>query len=204
MGFFFETQRWRTWVLGSLLLGPLIANEPVLGLRPLGTVDATLMRELQTDLEACMICKVILLPTVPMPASAYYPSRHRYRADGLLDALARLGGTGAHKLVGITQVDISTTKGAIPDWGIFGLGLLGGRTCVISTFRLGARGANSELRRERMRRVVRHEVLHTFGLEHCPTSGCVMEDAQGGIASVDRGDGSPCQICRKQVPGLWR
>ena len=40
--------------------------------------------------------------------------------------------------------------------------------------------------RQRLAKVAVHEAGHTLGLEHCPTRGCLMEDAEGQVATCDR------------------
>ena len=100
------------------------------------------------------------------------------------------------KIFGLTAVDISTTKDDVKDCGIFGLGTLDGATCVISTFRLGARKASAAKRIERLIKVVNHEIGHTFGLDHCPTPHCLMEDAKG---TVDSEDGGFCPSFRQRL-----
>jgi archaemetzincin len=100
--------------------------------------------------------------------------------------------------VGITAKDISTTKGENKDWGVFGLGELDGRVCVVSTFRLGARGADEKKLRDRLRKVAVHEVGHVISLEHCPKQGCVMQDAESSIATVDGETGKFCDDCNER------
>lgn len=92
------------------------------------------------------------------------------------------------------------TNGEHEDWGIFGLGELAGRVCVVSTFRLGARGADETKLRERLRKVAIHEVGHVMGLPHCTHKHCVMRDAEGSIATVDAETGAFCQECERE----WR
>ena len=77
------------------------------------------------------------------------------------------------KIVGITSKDISTTKGKNPDHGVMGLGSMGGKSCMISTFRL-KKGSN-----EQLFKTVIHELGHNFGLDHCPVKTCFMRDAEG-------------------------
>ena len=100
------------------------------------------------------------------------------------------------KVLALTAVDVSTSKPPHRDWGVFGLGTLGGRSAVISTFRL-KRGAKS---REhlvfRIATTAVHEVGHMLGLEHCEEPRCVMQDAHGSIRNTDSSTGRPGPACR--------
>ncbi len=113
-----------------------------------------------------------LLPAVPIPAVAFYKPRNRYRADSLLKWLSPKANIN-QKIVGITSKDISTTKGNNPDHGVMGLGAMGGKSCMISTFRL-KKGSN-----EQLFKTVIHELGHNFNLPHCPIEACYMADAKG-------------------------
>jgi archaemetzincin len=135
---------------------------------------------------------------VDLPKSAYYPPRKRYRAERLLDFLQARALPGESHL-GLTTVDISTTKGRYRDWGIFGLGNLRGRSCIISCRRL-MRGTRDEERiRHRIVTTAVHEVGHMLGLPHCPVPRCVMNDAKGTIRTVDATDGHLCARCRARI-----
>lgn len=173
----------------------------VVVLQPLGSVDAALLEAVRTDVAGFFDVDAKTAPVTPLPSSAWYEPRTRYRADRLL---AALGGVApeADRLVGITTSDISVTKGEHPDWGIFGLGSLGGRTCVVSTFRLRRGPAAHGLLLERLRKVVRHELGHTWGLEHCPTPHCLMQDCEGTIHTVDGEPGLLCARCREALRRL--
>jgi len=113
-----------------------------------------------------------LLPAVPIPAVAFYKPRNRYRADSLLKWLSPKANIN-QKIVGITSKDISTTKGNNPDHGVMGLGAMGGKSCMISTFRL-KKGSN-----EQLFKTVIHELGHNFNLPHCSIEACYMADAKG-------------------------
>ncbi|MDO9026770.1 MAG: Zn-dependent protease [bacterium] len=152
-------------------------------------------------INSCYHVQVTVLPKQKLPPGSFYRPRQRYRADKILDHLATSIDGKYQKVLGITGRDISTTKGDIYDWGIFGLGSLGGRACVVSTFRLKGK-ASPTLLKQRIAKVVNHELGHTLGLDHCPTFGCLMEDAGGTIKTVDRESGSFCGQCRIKLGGL--
>jgi archaemetzincin len=135
------------------------------------------------------------LPRVELPSGAYYPPGKRYRAERLLDFLApRLPADGL-RILGLTAVDISTSKGKVYDWGILGLGSLDGASGVLSAFRCHKRSRGPQHARERLAKVAVHETGHTLGLDHCPQRGCLMEDAEGSVLTTDR-EYDLCPRCR--------
>jgi archaemetzincin len=141
--------------------------------------------------------EVTKLPPVPLPDRALNATRRRYRAEKLLDLLGEQAPRDAFRVLGLTAVDISTTKDKIQDWGILGLATLDGRTCVISRFRT-RRGASEPVAQIRFAKTAVHEIGHTLGLEHCPTRGCLMEDARGTVFTTDR-EYDLCADCREKL-----
>jgi archaemetzincin len=141
------------------------------------------------------------LPVAVLPSQAYYAPRKRYRAERLLDYLEQHTPNDAQVVMGLTEADISTTKGDIYDWGILGLATVSGRQCVISRYR-ATRGAKSpDHVKERLAKTVVHEVGHTIGLLHCPNYGCIMEDGKGSVLTTDH-ERDVCGDCRAKVGNL--
>ena len=186
-------------LLGLAIFPAQAADELKIALQPLGKVPADVVETVRRYLEQIYAVHVEVLAAKELPASAFYRPRERYRAEKLLDWLEANTAATFTKVIGITAADISTTKGEVFDWGIFGLGQLGQRPCVLSTFRL-ARGVPHEKLLLRTQRVAAHEVGHTFGLEHCLTPRCTMNDAEGKVATVDAENGQLCEQCHARVP----
>ncbi len=177
------------------------AELPQVAIQPLGSVKAADIARVTDGIVARYAVKVEVLPSEPLPVGAWYEPRERYKADGILDATATRQ-PRFDKIVMLTSRDISVTNDAGKDWGILGLGQLGGRVCVVSTFRLRAGKADDKLFAARLVKVVNHELGHTFGLGHCETPGCLMQDAHGKIATVDGEKGAPCAACSASLPLL--
>ena len=130
--------------------------------------------------------------SAPLPPSAYYAPRNRYKGDTIIKYLSPLKRDHYRFVAGFTSKDISTKKNGMEDWGIFGLGSLDNGGCITSSYRL-RKNASEKLLLERLQKVVLHEMGHNFGLPHCITGDpCNMVDAQGKISTVD---GNPMDIC---------
>jgi len=122
--------------------------------------------------------EVIINNSIALPKKAINQSRTRYRADSLIRFLGDFVKDG-QLVIGLTNKDISTTKGKYPDWGVMGLGFCPGKSCIASTFRI--KGKNRD---EKFFKVAIHELGHTQGLaqtktKHCLDKVCLMRDAEG-------------------------
>jgi archaemetzincin len=104
----------------------------------------------------------------------------------------------AYRILGVTDVDISTTNGAYAGWGVMGLGSMDGRSCVLSSFRCSRSAKDAEHALIRFGKTAVHELGHTFGLPHCPTRGCIVEDGHGTATTTDH-EYELCVACRARL-----
>ena len=172
-----------------------LSGRTLVRLQPLGPVRRSTLLAVKHALVENLGAQVTTVSQTAIPNSAWYGPRKRYRADRLLTYLAPMA-RGRGTTLGITRSDISTTKGSVRDWGVFGLGQMPGHAAVISSFRLGR---NSD---KLMALVAVHEVGHNLGLPHCPTPRCIMNDAEGSKRHLDEAT-SLCPSCRRKL-GLTR
>lgn len=121
-----------------------------------------------------------------LPVFAYYNPRGRYRADSLIKWMNQMAKSD-EVYIGITSVDISTTKNNFEDWGVMGLGYRPGNACVASPFRLKDKSA--------FWKIALHELGHTAGLEHCLSKTCLMRDAEGKDHTAEEKEF--CSSCRQ-------
>lgn len=175
-------------------------NKIVIAIQPFENFNANYIEKIKSGIiETYGNIEIKVLSNKDLPKSAYYAKRNRYRAEILLDYLNEIVDKHHTKILGLTMKDISTTKGKYYDWGIFGLGELGGKACIVSIYRLKRNNPSEKLLYKRITNVVNHELGHTFGLGHCPEPGCLMEDAKGTIKTVDTNSDKFCDKCKKEL-----
>ncbi len=166
---------------------------------PLGSYDSELLALARQGAEYLYGAHTELLPASKLPRAAYYKPRKRYRAELLLAHLeSLLPSDRCDIIVGITSVDISTTKGSVKDWGILGLGSIAGTTGVVSSFRM-IRKVDRATQKRRMISTVNHEIGHVLGAPHGGAPGCLMNDAQGSVKTIDTESGLLCEDSRKLI-----
>ena len=142
-------------------------------LQPFDDVNTSEVNRLYGQLQK-IIPGIQKLKSISLTKQAYYAPRNRYRADSLIAFFKRRANKGS-VIIGITNKDISTTKGKYQDFGVMGLAYQPGRSCVISTYRL-----NKIKLPAQTYKVAIHELGHTQDLPHCKIKTCYMRDAEGG------------------------
>ena len=166
---------------------------------PLGSIEAAIKREVSSALRNVYGVDVSFQEAKQMPQGLYENSRGQYRAEGLLEFTAQKG--RGEKIVAITNDDMYYTGRNY----VFGLAYLGGKACIISTYRLKKqtqREFSGKTEQEvfvgRVRKEVIHEVGHTLGLEHCSNNRCVMSFSPT-VLDVDRKEEYLCGACRREL-----
>lgn len=199
------------WICLMFLLAACtkcISPTTVIAIQPIGKVEGYKITSAQNALQEAYGANVIVLKSFPPPAETFVNIKTpRYRADKLIAWLKENKPDTVDYIIGITEYDISTTKrdalGRIKepksryeDFGIFGLGYCPGKSCIVSTYRLGS---NTEKLKSRLAKICVHEIGHNLGLPHCPNKKCVMTDAVEKLSTVDGADKELCGECRKRI-----
>jgi archaemetzincin len=169
----------------------------VIALQPFELIDTVLLKTLRNNLSDSLKGEVIILNSIALPPNAWYASRNRYIADSLLVFLKKEKKRDIIKIVGLTNEDISTAKGAHTNWGVMGLGYCPGVSCVISSFRVKGSSNNYRHFTDRMTKLALHELGHTFGVPHCQHMNCIMKDAEGKM-NLDKAQ-FYCSECRSKI-----
>jgi len=176
----------------NLSIGP--PQEIKIFIQPLGDVSPNITNLIAKSISDFYGFKTEILKPVKPTDDLYAPSKTKYSANKILTKF-----NGSDNKMIITNYDISTKKGNIKEWGILGLGLRPGNTCVVSTFRMKKNVSNNKFQ-ERLIKVALHEVGHNLGLKHCEyDKKCLMNDAKGTIKTVDNEKIWICSKCTQEI-----
>jgi archaemetzincin len=166
----------------------------VIYIQTLGDFDANYIVEVRKTLEKFYDVETVLKPKVNLTDDILAGSKTRYDADKILDKF-----NSKENLLLLIEKDIAYNNGKYSEWGIFGLGLCPGNTCVISTFRLKNKVSESKII-ERLVKVCVHEIGHNLGLKHCETNlNCMMSAANGTIKTIDKNKIWFCKNCINKI-----
>jgi archaemetzincin len=128
----------------------------------------------------------------------YDPSRRQYDGNKLVKYLDSLTEPDSLKTIGLFRVDLF-----IPILTyIFGQAIFKGKTGIVSIYRLkneqyGLK-KDDQLLLDRCRKVVLHELGHTFGLMHCHVPSCVMRSSTY-VEDIDQKKPIFCNTCRVEL-----
>ncbi len=128
----------------------------------------------------------------------YAPTRKQYDANKLIKFLEQQSDVKALKTMCLCQVDLF-----IPILTyIFGQAVYKGKTGIASIYRLknepyGIK-SDDDLVLDRFRKVVIHELGHTFGLIHCQVPSCVMRSSTY-VEDLDQKKIHLCNHCCNRI-----
>lgn len=110
--------------------------------------------------------------TIALPQIYYYKLRNRYSGNGLLKDLGKY--QKGFNVLGLTEEVIYQANDQSPTWGVFGVSPVGTHVSLISsTYPSGKKHTD-----ENLKKIMFHELGHSFGLNHCKNEHCFMVDAE--------------------------
>jgi archaemetzincin len=172
----------------------MTAAEPTILIAPIGDLDQQLLASLPSPIGRLYGCRCQTARLLEEVDFALDERRDQYHSTAILEALAAAAPDHVLKVLGVFTLDLF-----IPILTyVFGEAQLGGRACLISTYRLNESGSISRDGPQFCARVVKealHELGHTFKLRHCPERNCMMHYARS-LEDVDRKSQELCRHCR--------
>lgn len=173
----------------------LVKEPTVIHIIPLGDINKKYPELVKSYIQDFYGFKCVIDSQMPLTKDILAASKTRYEASKILQKY----NSNKNTLL-LTDVDIAYFNKVknIKEYGIIGLGLKPGKTCVVSTFRIKNSGQEKLL--DRLKKVSLHEVGHNLGLEHCEYDRkCLMNDARGTVKQIDMEKIWLCHKCSKQI-----
>ena len=161
---------------------------------PAGNFEAELIEAVGKEVERIYAYPTEIIPLLKDVGFAFDPDREQHHSTLILERLAGVAPSRAIKVLAVTTEDLF-----IPILThVFGEAQLGGKACIISTYRL-KEGLNPISSDETyLSRVVKeaiHELGHTFQLRHCRNNSCLMHYSRT-TKDVDLKSTQLCRTCK--------
>lgn len=163
-----------------------------------GQFETNCLNEVSEDITREFLCPVHIQPGRIDLEDYYDQARRQYDGNRLLKLIEQLQYTGNVKKIGLFRVDLH-----IPILTyIFGQAYYRGNSGIASMYRLrneqyGMPPDDDQLI-DRFRKVIIHELGHTFGLVHCLVPNCVMRSGTY-VEDLDQKRHHLCSRCKAKI-----
>jgi archaemetzincin len=170
------------------------SGEYRIAISPIGNIDSSLTDSIGREVQRIFGYRTEVVSRIAQLDFALNLERQQYYSTLILEKLTAVASARDIKLLGITTVDLF-----IPILTyVYGEAQIGGKACIISTYRLSEGRSSSDSGHRLYDRAVKealHELGHTFKLRHCPERSCLMHYCRS-IQDVDRKSDHLCRHCR--------
>jgi len=165
-----------------------------------GEIDRKVIDWLRNDLTKVFNKQVFIGKGMPEPDDAYDKKRNQYLSTSILNSIMKQREYASYeKILGIVDHDLF-----VPELN-FVFGQASPKAAIISLTRLRQTfyrlPEDQHLFRQRVLTEAVHELGHTFGLEHCGNSRCVMFFSNSLIDTDRKGSGF-CPSCKNKLQKL--
>jgi archaemetzincin len=169
-------------------------NEHTIVISPIGDLEHLPINPIQIGIQQIFHCRTEIVSLITDLNFALDPGRNQYHSSLILEKLADFAPDHAVKVLAICYVDLF-----IPILThVYGEAQLGGKTCIISTYRLKQDLPPMHPQASLEERIIKeaiHELGHTFDLRHCKDQICTMHYCHT-IEDVDRKSDQFCRYCK--------
>lgn len=161
-----------------------------------GHFEKDTMSSISEDIIREFDCSLIIQECTIDISNFYNPRRRQYDANAILHSISTIQTPDHTRIVALFRIDLFVPILTY----IFGQAFLNGTTAIASLYRLRNElyglERNNTLLINRFRKVVIHELGHTFGLIHCQNPICVMRSSTY-VEDIDQKEIHFCYQCQK-------
>ena len=172
-------------------------SEHTFVLSPSGECETELLKPISREIYRVFGFPAKIVPLLRDIGFALDRDREQHHSTLILEKLADRAPPGAVKVLAVTHVDLF-----IPILThVYGEAQLGGKACIVSTYRLKENLSPLHADSVYTARVVKeaiHELGHTFNLRHCQDPKCIMHYCRS-VEDVDRKSDQLCRYCQVLV-----
>jgi archaemetzincin len=163
-----------------------------------GQFERNLLERIASDVKTEFEMPVEISVNYSDLSQFYDPTRRQYDGNRILKLMNSESILEAVKTIGLFQVDLF-----IPILSfIFGQAIFRGNVGIVSLYRLKNEQyglpRNEDVLFDRFRKVIIHELGHTFGLIHCHVPTCVMRSGTY-VEDIDQKNHHLCLKCRSEL-----